>query len=145
MTNQLARAVFIIWLMTNNAAFAEIEETPDWNAETLSGDWGGARSSLYDKGVTVELTHKSDLLANTSGGIARGAVWLMNSEAAINMDMDKLAGWDATTAFIQYHVQHGNKSINNYAGSFAGVDNIETGASTGQLYQAWLQKKFCRK
>lgn len=140
MTNQLARAVLIIWLMTNNVAFAETEEAPDWNAETLSGDWGGARSSLYDKGVTVELTHKSDLLANTSGGIARGAVWLMNSDVAVNMDMDKLAGWDATTALVQYHVQHGNKSINNYAGSFAGVDNIETGSSTGQFYQAWLQK-----
>lgn len=139
MANQLAKAV-LIGLVVSNVAFAEDEKAPDWNAETLSGDWGGARSSLYDKGVTVELTHKSDMLANTSGGVARGAVVLMNSEAAVNMDLGKLAGWDATTAFIQYHVQHGNKSINNYAGSFAGVDNIETGASTGQFFQAWLQK-----
>jgi porin len=127
-------------LVASNSVFAEEEKVPDWNAETLSGNWGGARSSLYDKGITVELTHKSDMLANTSGGVARGAVVLMNSEAAVNMDLGKLAGWDATTAFIQYHVQHGNKSINNYAGSFAGVDNIETGTSTGQFYQAWLQK-----
>jgi porin len=139
MVNQLAKAVFI-GLVLSNVAFAEDEKAPDWNAETLSGDWGGARSSLYDKGVTVELTHKSDMLANTSGGVARGSVWLANSEAAVNMDLDKLAGWDATTAFIQYHVQHGNKSINNYAGSFAGVDNIESSASAGQFFQAWLQK-----
>ena len=139
MVNRLAMAV-LFGLVVSNGAFAEDEKAPDWNAETLSGDWGGARSSLYDKGITVELTHKSDMLANTSGGVARGAVVLMNSEAAVNMDLGKLAGWDATTAFIQYHVQHGNKSINNYAGSFAGVDNIETGTSTGQFYQAWLQK-----
>lgn len=139
MANRLAIAIFV-WLAVSNNAFAETEEAPDRNTETLSGDWGGTRSSLYDKGITVELTHKSDLLANTSGGIARGAVWLMNSEAAMNMDMERLAGWDATTAFIQYHVQHGNKSINGYTGSFAGVDNIETGTSTGQFYQAWLQK-----
>src|SRR3989338_1592833 len=139
MVNRLAMAV-LFGLVVSNGAFAEDEKAPDWNVETLSGDWGGARSSLYDKGITVELTHKSDMLANTSGGAARGAVVLMNSEAAVNMDLGKLAGWDATTAFIQYHVQHGNKSINNYAGSFAGVDNIETGASTGQFYQAWLQK-----
>lgn len=139
MVKRLAMAVFF-GLVASNSAFAEDEKAPDWNAETLSGNWGGARSSLYDKGVTVELTHKSDMLANTSGGAARGAVVLMNSEAAVNMDLGKLAGWDATTAFIQYHIQHGNKSINNYAGSFAGVDNIETGTSTGQFYQAWLQK-----
>ena len=139
MKDRLARVV-CIGLVASNLAFAETEESPDWNAETLSGDWGGTRSSLYDNGITVELAHKSDLLASTSGGASRGSVWLMNSDAAVSLDMDKLAGWGTTSAFIQYHVQHGNKSINNYAGSFAGVDNIETGNSTGQFYQAWLQK-----
>ena len=141
MANRLAKAMFV-WLAASNIAFAGTGKAPGWNTETLSGDWGGVRSSLYDKGVAVELTHKSDMLANTSGGVGRGAVWLMNSEAAVSLDLDKLAGWDATSAFIQYHVQHGNKSINNYVGSFAGVDNIETGTSTGQFFQAWLQKNF---
>jgi len=139
MANQVAKAV-LIGLVVSNVAFAEDEKAPDWNTGTLSGNWGGTRSSLYDKGVTVELTHKSGILANTSGGVACGVVVLMNSEAAVNIDLGKMAGWDAITAFIQYHVQHGNKSINNYVGSFAGVDNIETGASTGQIFQAWLQK-----
>jgi len=137
--NRLAMVVFFL-LVVINIAFAEEDEAPNWNAETLSGDWGVARSSLYDNGITVELTHKSDALANASGGAKRGSVWLMNSEAAVNMDLGKLAGWDATTAYIRYHAQHGNKSINSYVGSFAGVDNIETGTSTGQFYQAWLQK-----
>jgi porin len=124
-----------------SASFAA-EEKPDWSTATLTGDWGGKRSALYDSGVIVELTHKSDLLANASGGTARGAVGLMNSEAAVSMDLGKLAGWEGASAFIQYHVQHGNKSINNYTGSFAGVSNIETGTSTGQFYQAWLQQNF---
>ena len=53
MANQLARAVFF-GLMVSNVTFAQAEKVPDWNAETLSGDWGGTRSNLYDKGVTVE-------------------------------------------------------------------------------------------
>ncbi|MDO8291460.1 MAG: hypothetical protein Q7T29_01130, partial [Gallionella sp.] len=93
MAKRLAMAI-VFGLVASNSAFAEDEKAPDWNAETLSGNWGGARSSLYDKGITVELTHKSDMLANTSGGVARGAVVLMNSEAAVNMDLGKLAGWD---------------------------------------------------
>jgi len=127
-----------VGLVASNVALAD--DAPDWGAETISGDWGGTRSSLYDKGVTVELSHKSDALANVSGGAARGGVVLMNSDAAVSVDMDKLAGWAGGSAFVQYHVQHGNQSINNYAGSFAGVDNIETGVSTGQFYQAWLQQ-----
>lgn len=137
MRNCLAGLV-VAGLVTNNVALAE--DAPDWGAETLSGDWGGARSGLYEKGVTVELAHKSDALGNVSGGVARGGVVLMNSDAAVSVDMDKLAGWSGGSAFVQYHVQHGNQSINNYVGSFAGVDNIETGTSTGQLYQAWLQQ-----
>ena len=142
MAKRLAMAIFF-GLAVSTIAFAEAEKTPDWNADTLSSDWGGARASLYDKGITVKLTHKSDMLTNASGGISRGSVWLANSEAAVNMDMGKLVGWDAVTAFFQYHVQHGNQSKDfngTYVGSFAGVDNIETGTSTGQFFQAWLQK-----
>lgn len=147
MANQFAKILFF-GLLVSGVAFAEEEkapdeDAPDWRAETLTGDWGGGRSSLYEKGVTVELTHKSDFLENSSGGLQRGSVWLANSEIAVNMDMDKLAGWGATTVFIQYHVQHGDqtKDFNGaYVGSFSGVDNIETGANTGQFYQAWLQK-----
>lgn len=137
MRNRLAR-LMAVGLVASNVALAD--DAPDWGAETISGDWGGTRSSLYDKGVTVELSHKSDALANISGGVASGGVVLMNSDASVSVDMEKLAGWAGGSAFVQYHVQHGNQSINNYAGSFAGVDNIETGTSTGQFYQAWLQQ-----
>ncbi|MCK9202237.1 MAG: carbohydrate porin [Gallionella sp.] len=131
-------SLMAVGLVVSNVAFAD--EAPDWRMETLSGEWGGARSSLYDRGVVVEITHKSDALANASGGVARGGVVLMNSEAAVGVDMSKLVGWDGASAFVQYHVQHGNQSINNYVGSFAGIDNIETGTSTGQFFQAWLQQ-----
>lgn len=139
MIKRLAIAA-IIGMVFSNIALAEEGAAPDWSEETLSGNWGGTRSSLYEKGVTVGLTHKSDMLANISGGVARGSAWLANSEIAVDMDLGKLASWDGASAFIQYHVQHGNKSINNYTGSFAGVDNIESSASAGQFFQAWLQK-----
>lgn len=136
---ELAKFV-AVGLVCVNAAFAE--DLPDWSVETLSGDWGGVRSSLYEKGVMVELTHKSDFMANTSGGRARGGVVLMNSDASVSVDMEKLSGWGGASAFIQYHIQHGNQSINNYVGSFAGVDNIETGTSTGQFFQVWLRQNL---
>jgi porin len=115
-------------------------DCPDWQTTTLSGDWSGRRASLCDQGIAVELIHKSDLLSNLSGGVARGSVWLMNSEAALNLDLDRLAGWNNASALIQFHAQHGADSINDYTGSFGGVSNIETGTGTGQFFQAWLQK-----
>jgi porin len=133
--------VALAGLMASNAAFAD--DCPDFNNDTLTGDWG--RSSLCEKGVTVELTHKSDLLNNVAGGIARGGAVLMNSEAAVGFDLDKIAGLSGASAFVLYHVQHGNQTRDfngSYVGSFAGVSNIETGISTGQFYQAWVQQEI---
>ncbi len=93
-----------------------------------------------DKAVAFKFTHKSDLMSNTAGGVSRGMVWLANSEVKANLDLGKLADWNDTTAYLQYHIQHGAKSINKYAGSFAGVDNIESKTNAGQFFQAWLQK-----
>ena len=142
MANKIKGLVCCV-LMVCNFAFAETEVASELNKQTLSGDWSGIRSDLYSKGVSMEFTHKSDLLSNASGGIKSGSVWMANTEAAINLDMGKLAGWEATTVFVQYHVQHGDQSKDfngSYVGSFSGVDNIETGTSTGQFFQAWLQK-----
>jgi porin len=125
-----------------SSAFADAEKMPDWNVQTLSGDWGGARSDLYSKGVILEFTHKSDVLANASGGIKRGAAWMGNTEAGMKINLEKLAGWDATTAYIHYHDQLGSKFNRDYVGSFVGVDNIEVGTNTGQFNHAWIQRSF---
>jgi porin len=130
-------------MLVSNVVFAD--DCLDYQQETLSGDWGGSRTSLCAKGVSVDLNHKSDMLANTTGGIASGSAWLMNTDAAIDINLDKLAGWSGASAFVEYHVQHGDQSKDfngSYVGSFAGVSNIETGTSTGQFYQAWVQQNF---
>lgn len=141
MTNKLAGLV-LSGLVVSNCVFADSEKLPDWNGQTLSGDWGGIRSNLYGKGVSMEFTHKSDIMANVSGGIKRGATWMGHTEARIKMDLDKLWGWDSTTAYIHYHSQLGSKFNRDYVGSFVGVDNIEAGANTAQFSHAWLQKNF---
>jgi porin len=141
MAIQLARLI-VGGLVVSNFAFAEAEKAPDWRAQTLTGDWGGARSNLYSKGISFELVHKSDVLASTSGGIKRGSAWMGNTEAGVKINFETLAGWDATTAYIHFHSQLGSKFNRDYVGSFVGVDNIESVANTGQFNHAWMQKSF---
>lgn len=141
MVMRLVMAVFL-GLVVSKIAVAETDKAPDWNAETLSGDWGGARSSLYDQGVILEFGHKSDVLANTSGGIKHGAAWMGYTDARIKMDMGKLLDWSNTTAFIQYHSELGSKFNRDYVDSFVSVNNIEVGTNTAQFLHAWVQKNF---
>lgn len=139
--NRPSKALFVL-LLLGTASTATAEEMPDWGAETLSGDWKGARPSLYSKGIDVEFTHKSDVMANASGGLKRGTVWMGHTEARIWMDLEKLWGWDTTTAYFHYHSQLGSKFNSSHVGSYVGVDNIEASANTAQFAHAWLQKSL---
>lgn len=107
--------------------------------DSLSGSWSGRRTEWCKQGITIDLTHTSDLLANLSGGVDRGSVWMMNTEAAVSIDLDQLAGWNGSSAFVQFHAQHGGLSINDHTGSYAGISNIETGTRTAQFFQAWME------
>jgi len=128
-------------MMSGQVVAAE-SDLPNWKDESLTGDWGGARAELYKKGIDIGLTHKSDVMANTSGGLKRGIVWIGHTEVRLTLDLDKLWGWNSTTAFVHYHSDLGSKFNTNYVGAYMGVDNIEVGTNTAQFYQAWLQKNF---
>lgn len=95
-----------------------------------------------EPGYRLSLTQKADALANVSGGIGRGGVVLMNTDVTAELDLEKLTGWQGGSAFVQAHAQYGNPSINEYAGSFSGISNIETGTATAHVFQAWLQQAF---
>lgn len=118
------------------------EKLPDWKNDTLTGDWGGLRSNLYKSGVVVGLTHKSDVLSNVSGGLKRGTAWLGHSELRANFDLEKLLGWDSTSAYIHFHSNLGSKFNTNYVGGVVGIDNIEVATNTAQFEHVWLQKNF---
>lgn len=123
-------------------AIAAEETSPDWNATTLTGDWGGKRTELYNKGIDWEFGHKSDLMANFSGGIKRGGNWMGYTEAGVELNLEKLLGWTSTTAYIHYHSELGTQFDKKYIGSFVGVDNIETAANTAQFNNFWIQKNL---
>lgn len=139
--NKIIFAVFTLFVM-NSYVIANEDALPNWQEGSLTGDWGGSRADLYKKGIDLGFTHKSDFLANTSGGLKRGSAWLGHSELRLGLDLDALWGWGGTSAFFLYHSNLGSKFNTHYVGGFMGVDNIEVGTNTAQFQQAWLQKNF---
>ncbi len=115
---------------------------PDWNADTLTGDWGGVRAKLSERGVTLEIALKADVLSNRSGGLDRGTKYMDNWDFKLKADADKLWGWSNTTGYLHVISNHGGKLNGTHVGSFMGVDNIEVNANTTKLFHAWLEKSF---
>ncbi len=118
-------------------------EGHDWNADTLSGDWGGTRTNLSERrGVAVEIALKADVLSNLSGGLKRGTKYMDNWDVKLLADADKLFGWNDTKAYLQLISNHGGKLNRTHVGSFMGVDNIEVNTNTTKLFHAWLERSF---
>lgn len=53
------------------SAHAE-DDGRDLNLTTLTGDWNGQRQTWLDRGISLDFTHRSDIVRNQDGGIATG-------------------------------------------------------------------------
>ncbi|MCB1940668.1 MAG: carbohydrate porin [Candidatus Accumulibacter sp.] len=118
------------------------EAPPDWRESTLSGDWGGARKRLYDAGVQVDALYTADYLRNTTGGLQRGGAYMGHLDLAVQLDGQKLLGWQGATAYLQLISNAGGRFNLNYVGSLMGVDNLEAPVNRSGIFQAWLQQSF---
>jgi porin len=73
----------------------------------LTGDWGGVRSSLERLGVTFTFNYTNDFLANVGGGIKIGGVGLGIFQPHVDLDLQKLLGWEGDRIHIDGLVTHG--------------------------------------
>jgi len=141
-TSRLGRTLCGLLLFFLLSPVLPAAEGPEWNADTLTGDWGGIRTKLGGEGVILEVVLKADILSNLSGGIKRGTKYMDNWDVKLLADADKLWGWNNTTAFLQLISNHGGKLNETHVGSFMGVDNIEVNTNTTKLLHAWLERSF---
>lgn len=114
--------------------------SPVYADDTLTGNWGGARDTLSEAGVDVELTYKADVWGNISGGEKKGSRFLDNLDAIMTVDGGKLFNSPGTTMLVHLLNNDGGEPDGDLVGSAQGIDNIEVGTATGKLYQAWIQQ-----
>jgi len=65
---------------------------PVWEQATLTGDWGGARAALKDKGLDLTLVYIGETFAVLSGGLARRGSYEGRFEFTSEADLEKLIG-----------------------------------------------------
>lgn len=114
---------------------------PDpFQASRLSGDWGGARRALADRGLSLDLSCTLDVLANVSGGTRRGADALGSVDLALEADLGTLVGWSGAQLFL-YGLGTAGGDPSDRVGDLQIVDNVEA-FDTWKLYEAWLDQSL---
>jgi porin len=85
---------------------AEKEPPGFWHRDTLTGDWGGLRSALADQGIAIPATYTAEVFSNVQGGMKRGSSYDGAFLPQIDVDLDKLMGWQGGSfraSMIQGH------------------------------------------
>jgi len=80
----------------------------------LTGDWGGGRSWLEQRGVTLGLNYTAEPAVSVAGGYRHDATYLHNIDAAVTLDMDALIGFSNTTFLAKYSSRSGDNLSEEY-------------------------------
>ena len=107
-----------------------------------SGDPGGMRKWLFDRGLSYSFVLTSDVLGNVSGGIRTGAVFQGKLETIVKADLEKMFGLRGLSFFANAFQIHNTGGIRgDRVGSFNTISNIEALPST-RLSELWLEQSF---
>ena len=114
-----------------------------WEQDTLTGDWGGARSALKDKyGIEIALNYINETFAVLSGGLQRRASYEGRLEFSVDTDLQKLIGWNGGSTHVTvYNIHNGGRNVADNVGSIADPSNIDA-LPTTRLFTAWFQQNF---
>ena len=114
-----------------------------WERDTLTGNWGGARDELADQGVEIGFAYIGEALGDVSGGLKRGWVYEGRAELSLDLDLEKLLGWQGGSAHASaYQIHHTNGlPTADYTGSIGAPSNIEARQAT-RLFTLWVQQNL---
>jgi len=112
-----------------------------WEQEYATGDWGGRRPLLSDRGVLFNFTYVADVFSVVSGGIKRGTFYNGLLDLGTDIDFEKLVGWKGTRFHVNGFYPHGEDGSGNYVGDIGTFSNIEA-YDTYRLYELWVEQEF---
>jgi porin len=123
--------------MVTLAPAAALADDPN----TLSGDWGGARSRYADAGVNFRGDYVSETFANVSGGRQRGSTYAQQLRLGADLDMDRIAGWSGATLHFTLNDRRGAGVSADYIGNRLPVQEVYGGPYT-RLSEASIEQNL---
>ena len=106
-----------------------------------TGDWGGRRTALSDRGLDITIGYTVDVFGNVSGGFRQGVAWNGLLELGLDFDFEKQLGIKGLTAHINGFLPSGKSFTSHYGGDFGTVTNLEF-YNSARLFEAWFQQEF---
>ncbi len=110
-------------------------------ADGATGEWGGLRPGLQDRGVEIFAGYTVEVWGNTTGGEKRGAVYTGLLDFGMELDLEKLAGWNGASVSTTWLWISGKDASEELVGNFLTISNI-AGFQTLRMMELWFQQNL---
>ncbi|MBI5274131.1 MAG: carbohydrate porin [Chlamydiales bacterium] len=112
-----------------------------WERKYFTGDWGGARESLVDSGVTITSSFVSDVLGNPIGGKTQGFEQASSWGADLTLDMDRIASIKGMLLYTSISWRFGNNLSADMIGNQFNVAEVY-GGENFRLCDLYVQQSI---
>jgi len=116
-----------------------------WTRKTLTGDWGGARKELEDKGITLQLYYNQQFQQNFKGGLDTHNGHRLSGSYDLNVlfDFEKMGFMDDAGFFLRAAKGTWSDGINpNKVGALNNVNQDAGDDHPIFVNKWWFWKKF---
>ncbi len=115
---------------------------PDTGESTVEESTLGLLPNPFQKyGIKFAATYIGETLGNVSGGLKQGAIYEGRLNLAVDVDLQKLAGWRELTFHANMFQIHGDGLSRSNLNNFLVASGIEALPST-RLYEIWFERKW---
>lgn len=111
------------------------------HGDLATGNWRGLRDTLCERGLDFFGGYTVEVWGNTTGGIERGAAYTGLLDFGVNVDFDKLAGWEGASFSTTWLWLSGRDASEDLVGNFLTISNI-AGFNTLRMLEMWFQQNL---
>lgn len=131
-------------------AFAAPETDASFDPSTrATGDWGGLRTDLYNKGYDINLEYVGEAATNLKGGYDNDKTARYSDQFAVGaqLDLQKILGWHDAEFKITVTERSGRNISNDRigdprTGTLSSSQEVWGRGQTYRLTQMWYKQKF---
>ncbi|OLS59149.1 carbohydrate porin [Pseudomonas putida] len=137
----------VLVAVASNPALAAgaFESSSKW----MTGDWGGTRTELLEKGYDFTLDYVGEAATNLHGGYNDDRTARYSDQFALGMklDLQKILGWQDAEFKLAITERSGRNLSNDRisdprAGQFSSVQEVWGRGQTWRLTQMWVKQKY---
>ena len=108
--------MFTLILFTLTPAFGQTPESDEsvWTQSRLTGDWGGLRTQLNQKGITIDAEYTAFYQGLASGSESGDYDYSGRTDVFLNLNTTKLGWWKG--GLIKAHLEYNHGDVGPYLG-----------------------------